>query len=280
MTSYQFVVLRYVHSAATQEFANIGLVMWLPNEKRVLWKITDHYSRLSAFFRDFNGPGYREVVRLAMRRFMAAASQLEGQSEATKLFTHTPRDLKSFLEPIILHDASALQHSQFMSGVTKNADARFESLFREFVEPAHQSRLRIDETAIMGAVESKLRSAGLLVRMESKVEVMAPDYGYRFRLGWMNGIQQVLEPISFDYKAPAEVVDKANTWTGRLLNLSKGEPFALTGIVAPPPNPDLAGAFEQALRILHDAPRVRRLVTNEEMDSVISDIEADLASHS
>lgn len=279
MTSYQFVVIRYVHNAATQEFANVGLIMWLPEEGKVTWRITDHYSRFSDFFRDFKGGSYREVVRLAQRRLSSIAGPSRvGENE--QLFESAGKDLKSFLEQVVQKDASALQLSRVMAGVTKDVSLRFDRLFAEFVEQATTGRARKDESAILNAIESKLRQAGLLRQLETKVQVSSPDYAYKFKLGWTNGTRQVLEPISLDYKAPNDVVDKANTWSGRLLNLSKGEDFLMTGVVAPPADAALNAAYEQALRLLREAPQVRQIVTEEQLDVVIDSIESDLAAHS
>ena len=50
MSKYQYVILRYVHNVSTEEFVNIGVVMWLPEERRLLHSISEKYSRLSCFF--------------------------------------------------------------------------------------------------------------------------------------------------------------------------------------------------------------------------------------
>ena len=116
-------------------------------------------------------------------------------------------------------------------------------------------------------------------RVQHDVPVEAPLFTYNFKMGWSNGHRQFLEPISLDYTNRPHVIDKANTWTGRLHNLEAAPMFQLTGIVAPPDDQELLPAYDEALGILNAAPRVRRLYTMDEIDQVVEQIQRDIASH-
>jgi hypothetical protein len=74
----------------------------------------------------------------------------------------------------------------------------------------------------------------------------------------MNGVHQVMEPISLDYLSAGEVIEKATSWSGRLFNLAKGQPFQFTGVIGAPDRDDLRDAYKRAVAILAGAPNVRQ----------------------
>jgi hypothetical protein len=75
------------------------------------------------------------------------------------------------------------------------------------------------------------------------------------------------------------IVDKAVDWSGRLLNLSHGPEFRFTGLVAPPTDPALLNAFNQAMAILRDAPTVRDIVLERDAASILQTIRDDTEPH-
>ena len=108
--------------------------------------------------------------------------------------------------------------------------------------------------------------------------ITAPNYYYEFQAGWMNGKPQVLEPISFDLAVGKNIIEKANNWTGRLLNLSRGNDFAFTAVVAPPSEATLGRAFQKAIAMLNGAPCVREIVVEDHAERVLQLIQSDLAT--
>lgn len=279
MRRYQFALLRYVHNSASAEFVNVGAVMWLADDRRLLHRVNDRYGRLSAFFQEFDGAGYRQMIRQLDARFRHASDELSGAVQPSLFGPQPPDKLEEILERLVGDDASCFQYSSIMAGIAPDPDARFAHIFAEFIE-RHESpgpRQRRDEMEIWTGVETRLRDRKLTPRLQSGVEVRGPHYSYRFRTGWMNGKVQVLEPISFDYLNGVELIEKANTWSGRMLNLSRGTvEFQLTAVVALPQRGDLQAAYEQARVILSEAPCVRQVVPEQEMDRVLADIEGDL----
>lgn len=75
MRQYQYLILRYVHNYSTEEFVNIGILMWLPEERRFLHEISEKYSLLSSFFINFDGPGYRKMIRHIKAKLRGAPEQ-------------------------------------------------------------------------------------------------------------------------------------------------------------------------------------------------------------
>lgn len=277
MTSYHFAILRYVHDVSTEEFVNIGVVMWIPERSKLVFRVNERFSRLFSFFKDIDKSSYRKMV---LNLKSAADFKWASDNVATAyLFKNTANHPFEIFHEIVREDASCFQWSRLMSGISKNAEGRFKELFEEFVtshEPpaVHQ---RHSETEIWAHVDHALKVHLLDRRVEYGVKLETPSYHYSFRMGWNNGIPQVLEPISFALKKPTSIVDRANTWSGRLFNLSKSNTFGFTAVIAPPENDNME-AFNHGWEILKGARSIRKIITKDEVDDYMSEIASDLST--
>lgn len=275
MTPYQFAILRYQHSASAGELVNVGIVMWLPSEGKIWHKLNDRYGRLSKFFPQFDGSRYREMMRRIDRHFsMASASERQ-----LTLFSKRFSDLNNFLSYLVRRDDSCFQWSDIMAGIAEEPAERLAELFLEFVTQHEENvhRERRDEEDIWQAVDAKLQQTGLSSKVKKNVSIQGKLYSYEFKTGWRNGTAQVLEPISFDLIHAQSIIEKANTWSGRLLNLQSSQKFQLTGIVSRPAGDELSEAYSRALRILKAAPSVRDLIPENEIERAVRLIAHDIS---
>lgn len=277
---YQFVVLRYTHKVTRGEFANFGVLMWLPQERRLIFRVNEHYAPLSGFFRDFDGTAFQRTVRGLERKIETVASQVG--SPDRDLFKEEPKRLGEFLQWIVPESETSFGASSVMAGVHPQPEVRLAELMDEMVEhPSEEPRDREDEGTIADRMEASLRKAGLGSKMRSEVELSHGEFSHVFRRAWSNGRLQLLEPISFDYLEKSKILDKANTWNGRLSLLSKGGvDFRVTGVVARPRQKKLERAYGEALTFLGQSDRVRKLVEQDNVDSLIPTIAKEIAHRS
>ena len=277
MTAYHFAILRYVHDVSTEEFVNIGVAMWIRGRSQLLFRVNERFSRLSDFFKDFDLSSYRKMVYN-----LKSAADLKWVSDdvATAfLFKNSGDRPSEIFNEIARKDASCFQWSRLMSGITQDVENRFEELFEEFVT-YHESPATPhyrNEQKIWTYVRHALKAHDLHTRVQYDVEMEGASYRYSFRMGWNNGIPQVLEPISFALKKPTNIVDRANTWSGRLFNLSKSNVFGFTAVVTPLENENME-AYNNGLEILKGARSVRKIITEDELNDYISEIKSDLSN--
>ena len=274
MKSYHFRILRYVHDVSTEEFVNIGVMMWIPERSKLIFDANERFGRLSGFFKNFDGSGYRQMIHNLQRSFRAIDIDLQNPG----LFKNTPETTSEIFNELVREDASCFQWSPLMSGISTNPEERFNQLFEEFVtfhEPLGAPQRR-NETMIWKTVHQALKDRDLESRVQFDVKMETPDFHYSFKLGWHNGTRQVLEPISLTLRYPARIVDKAHTWSGRLFNLSKNNTFGCTAVLAPRDEYVDMTAFNQGFAILKDARSMREIITEDEVNDYISEIEKDL----
>ncbi len=53
--SYQYVILRYMPNRVTEEFVNVGVVMYNKESLFLKTKIIDKYGHLTQYFKNING---------------------------------------------------------------------------------------------------------------------------------------------------------------------------------------------------------------------------------
>lgn len=273
MIAYTFTLLRYVHDVGAGEFANVGVVAW-SDRAGLHFRVSDRYGRLSKFFADFDGLSYRRVIKHVEDRLRARQSDL-AQGD---LLGEQPSDLMALVYSIVPPDDSALQWSPLMGGITDDLARRVDELFDELVlrHEAKLGRERRDEQSMRRSIDKALAEAGLLNRVRRDVEVAGEDYEYSFYAGWSNGTLQVLEPISLDFINPADMVEKANMWSGRLYNLARTTDFQCTAVIARPTEDASLRRLDRALAILRHARSVRAVVPEDEIHSVVEEIQRDL----
>ena len=276
MKSYRFRILRYVHDVSTEEFVNIGVVMWVPEYSQLIFRLNTQSRRVSRFFTDFDSDGYRKMVRNLQHAFDEIAIDIQ----KFDLFKETPQNTFEIFNELVREDASCFQWSPLMSGISANPEERLERLFVEFVtfhESPGLSRHR-EETMIWDTVHQALIEHNLERRVQFKVKMEADNFEHQFKMGWNNGLPQVLEPISLTLSKSTSIVNKAITWSGRLFNLSKNNTFECTAVIAPRDEHIDIKAFNQGLHILKDAHSMRKVITVDEANDYMSEINKDLSS--
>lgn len=126
---YQFAVLRYVHDPVTEEFLNIGVVVYAPEAYYLKALINHNYSRLSNAFQKVNGAFYRRLTQSLENRLNLMNHQLsQGQ-----LFEQAPTNLELLLAPILPSDDSSLRFGGIGGGLSTDLDGALTALYQRMV---------------------------------------------------------------------------------------------------------------------------------------------------
>lgn len=281
MISYQFAQLFYMHDATSHEVATIGIAMWVPKSKRLLTFITRHYGRLSAFWVDFERSGYSQMIKYIRSHFEKIEQKINNVQQP--IFINSDSDnFKQILKTLVIDEGACFKWSKIMAGVTKDVDCRFSQLRDELIERhENKARKRIEDKDISHIVERCLDRNMILDKVDKDIIITGASYEYKFKFGWKNGVRNVIEPLSLDYLEGRDMVERANSWSGRLYSLSRNTttPFKMIGVLSNPPptnQPDLRNGYEKAKDILNNAPNMRQIVSEREVDSLISTIQREI----
>lgn len=276
MKGYQFAILRFRLDFVAAEFVNVGLLGWVPEERRLVLKLSYLYGRLSRFYNDFDGTAFVHLARGLNKKFQTVVEALRS---GDGLFEKQPHDVSDILEALVPPGPGCFTWSPVMAGLAENPEVRFEALFNEFVSrhQPHGEVVRRDERMIWQGIDDELAKANLSPHIRPWL-VTGPRYKYEFKCAWENGEPQVLEPISLDYSESERILNKANVWTGRLYNLGDAR-FAMTAVVARPRESGLGNAYTNARAILLDHPHIRNVIEEREVPDFAQDIWRDIREH-
>jgi hypothetical protein len=277
MTPYEFAILRYVHDAFAGELVNIGVVLWVPVKSRLLFHLSEKYEKLSNIYPDFDGAGFREVVRNLLARLKDISVEIGGEGEPS-LFPSSRPPLAEILGKTVPQGTICFRWSEVYGGIASDPARRLEQLVAEAVDRERRApRERRSDEAIGRDVQKRLRDANLHHRVAPGA-VEAPNYSYRFLASWHNGTRQFAEPISLDYLNRSSILEKAVAWSGRLSTLKDGGEFQLTIIVSRPELADLQEAFQKAVAILKKSYGMRRILSEDQLDELVQEIREDLTN--
>jgi Protein of unknown function (DUF3037) len=270
---YTYTILRYVHDVMTGEFVNVGVVMHVPSQRRVLAKTRTTIGRLRGVFPDLD----RDAFTSAMRAVQRSLSTIEKET------TISEGDATAFASYAVPRDDSSLQWSPAGSGLTSAVERTFERLYDRFVAKYDRrfTHRRTDDD-VWRPVGQKLDEKKLGSRLHEKV-ISGPVDDVVFRHAWKNGRWHVYEPISFDLADADGIKAKARTWLGHLAAVVAGgpnvEPFKPYFIVGAPGDETLRKAYDSAVAILRQVPNDPEIFDETQIDDFVSRIEDEMLAH-
>lgn len=128
-TAYTFVTLRYVHDVVTGEFANVGVVLYAPDERYLEARFTSSYERLNAFFVKIDHANYRNLIRHLASRFVELASAIREGLNLVPV-----HDIEELVRRVLPPDDSSLQWSAVGGGFSANLGETVAQLYDRMVE--------------------------------------------------------------------------------------------------------------------------------------------------
>jgi hypothetical protein len=274
---YYFNVLRYVYDPVTQEFVNIGVVVYAPQRGFLKAICTSHYSRVSKMFHRIDGASFRSLVRYIQDSISSVSKDWDKGS----LFADPDEKLEKILGRILPVDDSAIRFATGGVGLTERPEQTLQELYQRYVaryEQAADSFGRDDEE-VWRVFKKPLEQRNIVDRLVPK-RIVAQNYEYQFERSWKNGVWHVYEPVSFDLVDTGSILDKANRWLGRVTSLmDSAESFKLYLLLGEPRDQRLQAAFRKAENILAKMPGQREFVREQEAEDFAEEVEFEIKEH-
>jgi Protein of unknown function (DUF3037) len=273
-TTYSTITLRYLHDVVTGEFANVGVVLYSPEQRYLGARFTTSYERLNAMFLRIDYVHYRALMRYLGNRFDEIAAGIRNG-------LHVPpvTDLTEIVRQVLPPDDSSLQWSEQGGGFTEDAVAALDHLFKRLVEQyvAGEQQVSRSDEHIAKPFRARLGQAATKLA-EKKIETK--DYQYEFRFAWKNDIWHLYEPVSFDLVDPCSIREKANKWLGRGVALQDArEKFKIHFLLGEPRRDETKEAFENAIHLLSKIPGRRELVRESELEAFSDHVAGQIGGH-
>lgn len=276
-TSFHFSLLRYVYDPLTQEFVNIGVVLYSPGHRFIKAIFTSRYSRISKMFGHIDGGSFRAITRHIEAQICEYGERLE----RGLLLDAPPKDLASILADILPKDDTSIRFAEGGVGITEDPAKSLDTLFNRYVAryETPSDAIRRDENDVWRSFQESLKSKRVLAHLVPKM-IVAPDYGYSFKQAWKNGKWNIFQPVSFDLADEGSILEKANSWVGRTNSLSSSsEEFKLFLLLGEPTNPELGNAFQKAQNLLSKIPVEWEGVREHDAKQFAEQVEEEFLKH-
>jgi hypothetical protein len=123
--AFQFAILRYIHDTMTQEFINIGIVVYCREARYLRVSINTRYGRLSDAFRaEVNGGHYRRMVSHISRQ----VDRMHSRFQQLEMFEELPQQIEVVLTQILPPSDSSLIFDGYGGGVAEDLDVDLDRL--------------------------------------------------------------------------------------------------------------------------------------------------------
>ena len=274
---YSYTILRYVHDVMTGEFVNVGVIMHVPSQRRVITKIRNTIGRVTSVFPDLDRDEFTSEMNAVQREFANVAKERVRDN-----FIFADMDATAYARLAIPPDDSSLQWSSLGSGLTNNIDQTFERLYERFVSryDTNARHCRSDDD-VWSPVLQMLEERKIASHLQEKT-ISGPVDNVQFKHAWKNRSWHVYVPISFDLSDADDIKTKAREWLGHLTAVVAGdhaETFKPHFIVGAPRDPMLRNAYESAVAILRRAPNEPEIFDETQIDELIARIEDEVRAH-
>jgi hypothetical protein len=273
---YSFCVLRYVHDPVTQEFVNIGVVVFAPEAAYLRAICTVNYGRITQLFQKIDGQRFRQISRYIQEEIGAI-----GRKHEALLPFESGQAIEDILSKILPPDDSAIQFSKPGVGLSADLDRTLQDAYSRYVDhyasPVDASR-RTDEE-VWQTFREPLRRLQVTPQLCPK-RIVAPSYEYEFERSWKNEIWHVMEPVSFDLIDAGSMLDKANRWVGRATSLmDSSDLFSIHMLLGEPSDDRLKETFIKAQNILNKMPGRKEFVRESEADEFAEEVAREIGEH-
>ena len=273
-TSYSTITLRYLHDVVTGEFANIGVVLYSPEQRFLEARFTTSYERLNAIFLKIDHLHFRALMRYMANRFDEIAADLRDGLHVAPVTA-----LKEIVRQVLPPDDSSLQWSEPGGGFTEDAAATLDELFKRFVERYVAGAEQVSRSDEEIAKPFKARLGKAVDKLTEK-KITTNDYQYDFHFAWKNDVWHLYEPVSFDLVDPGSIREKANKWLGRGVALHEArEKFKIHFLLGEPRQEDTKKAFQNAIHLLSKIPGHKELVREDELGHFAEHLAEEIGSH-
>jgi hypothetical protein len=249
----RYSIVRFLPYAETEEFANVGVVMFAPSARYFDFRLSYKWRRLGAFFDKLDRRVYAEGVRafkdeLDRTRNMAAelvSGGPPGQASAQRLFDDLVRPREALF-----------RFSSVRVVMAEAPETVLASLFDRYVEHDFATP-EYHEVLIERAVRGVLRREGLADRFRrAKLGTGELQFAVPFaEMDETGRAHRIIKPMHLAHDDPVRILDHGNQWLGRLRHLERVNALPeamLLAVTEPPEDTDRHAAFDEVRRDLEN----------------------------
>lgn len=203
----KYSIIRFQPYPETEEFANIGIVLYATAAKRLEFRLLD--SKQHARITDFFDPSCKAALVQTAKMVRLQAYLAEQASDGADMYA----DLTRSREDIVRFSNSRVL---FCTDPAATVDTLFAHYInRSFIrEPSHEDRMKRQ-------VRDLLERYNLGEQYKEGIIGEADKYEVRFPFVCQASKKTIIKPIHFKHEKPSQLIDHGLAWLGKIQQLRK-----------------------------------------------------------
>ena len=249
----RYSIIRFLPYAETEEFANVGVVLFAPTARYFDFRLSNKWRRIGGFFEGLERRVFGEGVRAFNEELVRTRDLCRELGTAPTSQASAQRVFEDLVRP----REALFRFSPVRAVMTDAPEAKLTALFEHYVEHVFAT-LEYHEVLIERSVCGVLRREGLGQRFRpAKLGTGTLRFGVPFAEVDQTGrARRVIKPMHLAHDDAIRILDHGSQWIGRLRHLERVNAFPdafLLAVAEPEGNRDRLDAFEEASRGLRDA---------------------------
>lgn len=200
-----YAVARFRPLSFTGEFANIGVVVFSPNEKQIAFRLAPkRFRRVTQFFDAVDPEVYSSTIRLLIEEL----SRLQEKCRLQK-----GDNASSYFTSFVKQREGVITFGKIHGIVAEDAETTASALYNRYVRRSQEQTAQ-REFELTKGLRFGLKQAHITSFRSKQIE----DDLMPLRLPFVSETQDtmIIKPVAFDQKSTIGVIDHANLWRDRL----------------------------------------------------------------
>lgn len=210
-----YAIVRFCPFVETGEFANIGIVMLVPEQQRLTFKLmTRKHARVTNFFEQLDGAIFRSVIS-------GLREELDRTSRMIKSERAGVETAKALFNEIVRARETVIKFDAVRPILVEDPTVALEDLYGHYVERDFVTK-EYRETILERAMRRWLNGAGVGDRFD-RLEVGNDEYHAVFPFVEDTGSIKLIaiKPLNLAQDQPSKILDHGGNWLFRVQTLKR-----------------------------------------------------------
>ena len=198
----------------TQEFANVGVIVYEPNTDFLTCRVTTRYSRIAEFFTVTDGHLLAQALKNLQRQIKKRSELLSDKVMSSS--RDSILQLDEITNSILIKDDSALVLTAVKQALDINIDKALQDLYERMVERYEKSKSTpnaTDNEVWRTVYKNYFDQVGITKKLSNHC-VTANTININFDKAWKNGVWHCYQPLTFNLRHSESIQNKAFKWSG------------------------------------------------------------------
>lgn len=207
----KYSIIRFQPFVETEEFANIGIVLYLPEKNELHFKLLSakEHERVTHFFK----PLKREIFVATVQIIRTELEQLQST------LNHSPKTPINLYDELIRPREGIIQYSQNRALLSTDIQQSLTDLFEHYVKRDFAYKEHYEEV-MKKRIHALLKDYGLERQFRSGY--LGEDNKYKVKLPFVDDTYRAaIKPIHFKHSEPNSLIEHGLTWLMKITQLKR-----------------------------------------------------------